>query len=220
MTATYSLNGGTAVNIPNGIFTVPSPFIILVNSTSITDTGLYTITLTISDPLPASVTQTFKVNVTNSAPILVNNTPSHSIVHGKSISINLTDYFKDEDNDTLTMTATYSKNGGAVMTVPEGIFTKPAEFLIDVNSVGLVDVGIYTISLSVSDSLLTVNASFTLTITNERPRLNSTHLPAITAPQYNLTKIDLISFFIDEDGDSMTLTATYSFNGAPAASIL
>jgi hypothetical protein len=85
------------VNIPDGIFTVPSRLIIFVNSTSITDTGVYTISLTISDPLPASVTQTFKVNVTNFAPRIVNATPSQELVHGKSISMNLTDYFIDDD---------------------------------------------------------------------------------------------------------------------------
>lgn len=36
MAATYSLNGGAAVSIPSGIFTVTSPFTIGVTSTSIT----------------------------------------------------------------------------------------------------------------------------------------------------------------------------------------
>jgi hypothetical protein len=146
MTATYSLNGEAAVNIPNGIFAIPSAFNILVTSTSIVDTGIYTISLTISDPLPDSVAQTFKVTVTNDAPIITNPPPqSISIVHGKSISIHLADYFKDADGDKLTMAATCTKNTGAAFPLPEGIFTKPAEFQIDVNSVGLVDVGTYTI---------------------------------------------------------------------------
>ena len=56
MTATYTLNGGAALAIPHGIFTVPSPFTILVTSASIADTGVYTIALTVSDSLPAYVT--------------------------------------------------------------------------------------------------------------------------------------------------------------------
>jgi hypothetical protein len=67
------------------------------------------------------------------------------------------------------MTATYSKNGGTPIKIPEGIFTKPAEFEIDVKSVGLVDVGTYTILLLVSDSLSNVTSSFTLEITNKSP---------------------------------------------------
>ena len=48
MTATYTRIGGTAVSIPNGLFTVVSSALTIdVSSTSITDTGVYIITLTI-----------------------------------------------------------------------------------------------------------------------------------------------------------------------------
>jgi len=57
MKATYKISGGAAVTIPNGIFTLPSPFKLGVTSTSIADTGVYTIRLTVSDPLQAYVTQ-------------------------------------------------------------------------------------------------------------------------------------------------------------------
>ena len=83
MTATYSLNGGAAVKIPSGIFTVPSAFEIIVASTSISDTGVYTMSITVSDPLPASVTQIFKVDVTNTAPRLISAPPNLSLIHGE-----------------------------------------------------------------------------------------------------------------------------------------
>ena len=51
MIATYKTGGGAAVKIPNGIFTLPSPFKIGVTSTSVADTGVYTIKLIVSDPL-------------------------------------------------------------------------------------------------------------------------------------------------------------------------
>ena len=48
MTATYTRIGGTAVSIPAGLFTVVvSALTIDVSSTSIADTGVYMITLTI-----------------------------------------------------------------------------------------------------------------------------------------------------------------------------
>ena len=47
MTATSSFNGGSAVAVPTGIVTMPSSFTIDVASTSIADTGTYTITLTV-----------------------------------------------------------------------------------------------------------------------------------------------------------------------------
>jgi hypothetical protein len=125
-----------------------------VISTSILDTGVYTITLTVSDPLSASVTQTFKVIVTNSAP-KVASPPlySFSLVHGKSISMPLAGCFIDDEGDTMTMTAaTYSLNGGVAIPIPGGLFTLPSPFTIKATSVGLIDVGIYTISVTISDS--------------------------------------------------------------------
>ena len=53
--------------------------------------------------------------------------------------------------------------------IPGGIFSVPSLFTIDATSVGMVDVGTYTIALSVSDSLASVTASYTLTITNASP---------------------------------------------------
>ena len=181
MTATYSLNGGAAVTLPSGIFTVPSALTIYVASTSIADTGVYTISLTVSDPLPASVMQTFTVTVINAAPRLLSAPPSPSIVHGNTISMPLSAYFIDDDADPLTMTATYSLNGGAAIAIPGGIFTVSSLLTIVATSTGLVDVGAYTISLSISDSLSAVTTSYTLSITNASPRLVSAPL-AVTAP--------------------------------------
>jgi hypothetical protein len=169
------------VTMPNGIFSVPSAFTIDVTSTSVADTGVYTITLTVSDPQPASVTQSFTVNVTNDAPRIISPPPSISMVHGKSISIPLDEYFIDNDGDTLSMTATYSLNGASALTIPGGLFSQPSSLTIDGTSAGLSDVGTYTISVIISDSQLHVATSFTLEITNASPRLISTPL-AVTAP--------------------------------------
>jgi hypothetical protein len=34
------------------------------------------------------------------------------MIHGKTLSMPLAEYFIDDDGDTMTMTATYSLNGG------------------------------------------------------------------------------------------------------------
>jgi hypothetical protein len=70
----------------------------------------------------------------------------------------------------------------------------------------------------VSDTKLSVPASFTLDVTNASPREIKTPA-AVTAPQKMLTPMDLTSYFIDDDGDPMTLTATYSFKGGAATPI-
>ncbi len=58
--ASYSFNGGAAVTIPSGIFSlVQSPCQVNVASTSTNDLGTYTISLTASDSFPSSITTTF-----------------------------------------------------------------------------------------------------------------------------------------------------------------
>ena len=111
------------MKIPSGIFTVPSDFTIGVKSTSIADTGVYTITLTVSDFLVISEPKTFTVNVTNTAPRIDSPPSNFSMVHGKSKSMPLDEYFKDDEGDTLTMTATYSLNGSSAQSIPGGLFT-------------------------------------------------------------------------------------------------
>jgi hypothetical protein len=69
--------------------------------------------LTVSDPLQASLTQTFKVHVTNTAPKLVKPLPNRSLAYGKSISMPLAEYFIDDEEHTMTMTATYELNDGS-----------------------------------------------------------------------------------------------------------
>jgi hypothetical protein len=38
--------------------------------------------------------------------------------------MDLTAFFIDDDGDPMTLTATYSFNGGAAIAIPGGIFTK------------------------------------------------------------------------------------------------
>lgn len=73
--ATYSLNGGAAVSIPNGIFTILSSFKINVVSTSVADTGTYIITITVSDALSATLITSFTFTITNVAPRLLSAPP-------------------------------------------------------------------------------------------------------------------------------------------------
>jgi hypothetical protein len=50
--------------------------------------------------------------------------PDLSLVHGQTLAMPLGSYFTDDDQlDTLTMSATYSYNGGAALAIPGGIFT-------------------------------------------------------------------------------------------------
>ena len=151
MKATYKLNGGSAVTIPNGIFSVPSSFTIDVKSTSFADTGVYEITMIVSDDYPMSVTTSFTMSVTNVAPKVVTVPGDVSLVHGKSLTMPLASNFADDDGDAITMTCTYTKSGGAAVKIPNGIFSVPSPFTIDVKSTSFADTGVYVITMIVSD---------------------------------------------------------------------
>jgi hypothetical protein len=107
MRATYKFGGGAAVKIPNGIFSILSPFTIDVKSTSIADTGVYVITMIVSDGLPITATTSFTLSVTNAAPKVDSIPGDVSLVHKSSLTIPLASKFFDDDGDPITMKATY-----------------------------------------------------------------------------------------------------------------
>jgi hypothetical protein len=74
--------------------------------------------------------------------------------------MDLSSYFIDDDGDQMTLSATYSFNGGAPTPITGGIFTKPGQFIIRANPTGTSNVGTYTISLTISDSAMSVKTSY------------------------------------------------------------
>ena len=78
--------------------------------------------------------------------------------------------------------------------------------------------GTYSISLSVSDSALSVSTSFAVTVTNIPPRFIGT-LPNQTLPVNSIGSYDLSAFFVDDDGNPLTMTATSSFAGGSALNL-
>jgi hypothetical protein len=108
-----------------------------VISTSISDTGAYLITLTVSDDFPSSITTSFKLSITNAVPRVTTVPAAVSLVHGKSLTIDLSSNFVDDDGDLITMAAIYSLNGGAAVNIPNGIFTLPSPFIIGVASTSI-----------------------------------------------------------------------------------
>jgi hypothetical protein len=72
----------------------------------------------------------------------------------------------------MTMTATYSYNGGSSKVIPGGIFTKPSQFEIYVASTSIADTGTYVITMTVSDDFpSSMTTSFTLSVTNVAPKV-------------------------------------------------
>jgi hypothetical protein len=94
------------VNIPNGIFSFPSPLSIDVKSSSFADTGVYVIKITVSDGFPISATTSFTLSVTNAAPKVVTVPGDVSLVHGNSLTI------------TTSFTLSITNAAPKVVTVP------------------------------------------------------------------------------------------------------
>ena len=122
-------------------------------STSIADTGTYYITMMVSDNFPIITTASFTLSITNAIPRVVTVPRTEYLVHGRSLIIPLDSNFFDDDGDVITMKATYKLNGGAAVTIPNGIFTLPSPYKIGVTSTSIADTGVYTIRLTLSDPL-------------------------------------------------------------------
>jgi hypothetical protein len=75
ISATYSLNGGSEIGIPDGIFSWSAPGTLNVASDTMADVGLYTINLKVSDLKPEWIASSFTLDITNAAPRLVSASP-------------------------------------------------------------------------------------------------------------------------------------------------
>jgi hypothetical protein len=73
-------------------------------------------------------------------------------------------------------------------------------------------VGTYSISLTLSDSALSVKSSFVVTVKNTPPRFTAT-LPDYQLSVNSLGSYDLSSIFVDDDGNALSMKAKCSFAG-------
>jgi hypothetical protein len=163
------------LNVPNGIISWSPDDTLVITSTSSSHIGTYNFILTAKDEQPLTTSTasfTLTITNTNTAPKLVSTLKDISLKHGESTIINLATNFTDEQNDPLTMTATYKYNGGnQIMPIPGEIFTMPSELQIDVTSTSITDTGSYAITVTVSDDFPSnVTSSFTLSVMNAAPK--------------------------------------------------
>jgi hypothetical protein len=147
--------------------------------------------------------------VTNVAPKVVTVPVAESVGYGKSKTIPLAKYFADDDGDDITMIATYKRNGGTTVTIPNGIFTVTSAFTIEVISTSVADIGVYVITMTVSDDFpKSVTTSFTLNVTNSAPKVVFLNADVSLVHKSSLN-IPLAKNFTDDDGDAITMTANY-----------
>jgi PKD repeat protein len=86
-------------------------------------------------------------------------------------------------------------------------------------STSIADTGSYKIMLTVSDEFpSSMTTSFTLSITNAAPKVVIVPGDVSLVHKSNLT-IPLASYFADDEGDAITMEATYMVNGGAAVAI-
>ena len=162
--------------------------------------GSATITVTATDRLGATGTQTFTATVEpNSAPTTVGSIPAQTVsLTASAETIDVSSYFSDADNNPLTYSATSSDTSKATVSLSGSTLTITA-----------VVAGSATITVTATD---TANATATQTIsvtvvTNRAP------VPEGTIPTQTLgvggtaVTVDMNNYFSDPDGDSLTYTA-------------
>jgi len=152
--------------------------------------GVDTITYTVNDSAPASVTVI--VNPVNDATTANDFTATTD--EDTSTSINFTVNATDIDGDALVLTSASAANG----TVVEGVYTPDADFN-----------GTDTITYTVNDSA-TATATITVNAINDSPVANDD----IAATDEDIvTNIAVLDNDVDVDGDPISITAVTALHG-------
>ena len=153
----------------------------------------------------ATVTQTFTVTVTNTAPTLgaiANGTASH----GVDTSVSLPG--SDADGDALTYTA---------QVLPVNGQAAPISATVQGNQLTLHPtapvVGTFTVQVTVSDGVASASTTFNLTLTNAAPTLGAITAQTMAKGQISLSVPLSVG---DADGDKLTVQAVAQIPDAAA----
>ena len=165
--------------------------------------GTYTISLTVSDS-SLTATSSFVVTVANTPPRFTGTLPSHTLSVNSLGSYDLSALFVDDDGNPLTMTATSSFAGASALTLPAGILTLPTWSTVAIAPSQMTELGIYLITVTVSDSLATATSSFKISVINTPPFFVST-VPEDFTMRFNNTYVFFIPKFKDNEGHAVTV---------------
>ena len=222
-TKTLALNVSSYFSDPEGdalTYTVTSSDTATADATVSGDTvnlqgkveGTATITVTVTDTNGSTATQTFSLTVTpfNSPPTTVGTIPDQSVVDGgDAATVDLTSYFGDTADDTLTYTADSSDTTLATVSVSDATL-----------SVSPVSAGTASITVTATDTAgSTATQTFSVSVrANQAPTL-STPFDSYTAEGPSSISIALSSHFSDPDGDPLTYTASTTDSSIGSVSI-
>ena len=91
------------------------------------------------------------------------------------------------------------------MSLPSGILTLPNESKIGIAPTQMTEIGIYLITVTVSDSLAQASNSFQISVTNTPPYFVSA-VPEDFTMRFNNTYVLSIPVFKDNEGHAVTIS--------------
>ncbi len=168
--------------------------------------GTATVTVTATDPDDLTATQSTGVTVdaANQRPEAVGTIPAQTMVAGEVVTLDVTSFFRDPDEGTLTYTASSSDNGVVTATMSGSNLTLTA-----------VAAGTATVTVTATDPdglTATQSTGVTVEAANHGPETVGT-IPAQTMVAGDEVTLDMTSFFRDPDGDVLAYTASSSNSG-------
>ena len=120
-------------------------------------------------------------------------------------SYDLSSFFKDDDGNPLTMSATSSFEGSAALSLPDGtLLTLPTWSSVAIAPTLMQEIGIYLISVTISDTIATASSTFVITVYNTAPYFAS-KVPADFTMKFNISYNYFIPKFSDKEGHDVTV---------------
>ena len=170
--------------------------------------GTTDVTVTATDPGGLAATQTFQSMVPNRSPEPVGMIPDQTAAVGETVTIDLSAYFDDPDDDLLTYAAASSNSGVAMASVSGSIVTITA-----------VARGTTSVTVTATDPEgLAATQTFQSMVPNRPPEPAGT-IPDQTAAVGETVTVDLSTYFDDPDGDPLAYAAASSDSGVARASV-
>ena len=154
------------------------------------------VTVTANDEFGASVSTNFQITVANRAPTVVQEPDDLTMNRTKNADVDLSGVFADPDEDKLRLSVNSSKPGVARATVSDqSLLLEPLML------------GTTTLTLKAEDPYnASATASFEVTVENLAPRV-AAPMANVKTNRKDESTLDLAGVFVDDDGDSFTLTA-------------
>ena len=184
-----------------------------VATISAVSAGTATVTVTASDPGGASVTQEVRVEVEqgNRPPQASGTIPGQTVEAGEAVTLDVSPYFSDPDDDVLTYAAASSNSGVATASRVD------SEVTISGQAPGTATVTVTASDLDGASSLQEI----AVTVTgrrNNRPPESRGEIPAFFLTAGESAEVDMSPYFSDPDGDALIYDVTTSAAGVVTAS--